>query len=157
MTDTGTDLRPHAKNELRLLRLKVNGKACFAYKWRDKPEASGREVNYVLRDPTTGKDQYLLINCPVRIAGSTELVSVQSTGRSTLVADTIVWESAETVWDDCSTADDCTIRFADPDTLPLYRNVPSIFKQMIREFNEGTRECCDLTRPAPATSELAPR
>lgn len=157
MTDTGTDQQPPAKNEPRLFRIKVDGKACYAWKWSDKREASGREVNYVLRDPTMGKDQYLQINCPLRIAGSTELVSVQSTGRPTLVADTIVWESAETVWDDCSTADDCTIRSSDPEKWDAYRDVLRRFKQMLREFNEGTGKCSDLTQPAPATSELAPK
>jgi len=154
MTANGTDHRPAANTEPCLLRIKVNGKACYAFKWHDERVATRREVNYVMRDPIAGVVQCLLVNCPLRIAGSPELVSVQSTGRS-LVHDGPVWEFAETVWQCGETDDEGTIRFCPPAQFPD-RSLRTDLNRMIREYNEGKRKCDDLTIPPPAPSAIAP-
>ncbi len=154
MTATGADHRSTANTEPRLLRIKVNGKACYAFKWHDVRVETRREVNYVLRDPIAGVVQCLLVNCPLRIAASPELVSVQSTGRS-LVRNGAVWEFAQTVWQCGATDDEGTIRFCPPAQFPD-RSLRNDLNRMIREHNEGARKCEDLTISQRAPSAISP-
>ncbi|MEI6807998.1 MAG: hypothetical protein WCN95_04700 [bacterium] len=152
MTDTGTDRRHPAQNKHRLLLITVNGKACYASKWSDKREAYCREVNYVLQATTSDEVLCLLIDCPLRIPGSTELVSVQSTERPSTGTGHAF---AVTVWDDGSKADKCRIRFCLPEQLHEYPYLRTCFNDMLRDYNDGKIECTDLTRQVPAMSELA--
>ena len=79
---SGPDPNPRspATVEPRLLRFTVNGKFFYAMKWSDELNENRREINYTVRAAGTKTILCLLVDCPLRIDGTPDLVSVQSTG-----------------------------------------------------------------------------
>jgi hypothetical protein len=163
MNEGVSDQRIPAGVEPRLLRFTINGKACYALKWRDEWTEHRREVNYVLREPASDEIHCLLVDGPLRIAGFPELVSVQATGR-TLVRAGTVWEFALTVWECGATDDEGLIRFCPPESFrDRSQYLRDDLKRMIREYRAGTREChaptvCprpSMTPPSPTLGDPA--
>lgn len=153
----GGDKRSSRDGEPRLLRFMVNGKACYALKWRDEITEHRREVNYVMREPASDEIHCLLVDGPLRIAGFPELVSVESTGRTLARAGT-VWDFALTVWECGATDDEGLIRFCPPEAFrDRSQYLRDDLKRMIREYRTGTRECYAPTvSPRPSTTPPSP-
>ena len=134
MNGAGTEQVPPADRKPRLLRLTLNGKSCYALKWQDELTENRRELNYVLREAATNDIRCLLVDCPLRIAGFPELVSVQTTGR-TLERAGAVWELALTVWADGDADDEGLIRICAPETFRgRAQYLRDDLTRMIREY-----------------------
>ena len=112
----------------------------------------------MIQETTTDEAWCLLIDCPLRIHGSPELVSVQSTGRTEVRAET-VWELALAVWQGgAAGGDECKFRFGSPEAFQgrsLY--LRQDINRLVREHRDGTRDCVDLMLPVQARAKRAPR
>ncbi len=150
MNGNATNQQPSpSPTEPRLLRFMVNGRPCYAMKWRDERTENRREVDYVMREPGIAETFCLLVDCPLRVPGTPDVVSVESSGRTILRAET-TWDIAVTVWEDGATDDEALVRFCHPDCFPRHGDLlVRDLKRMIREYRQGVRECHDLTSPPP--------
>ena len=156
MNGAGTESVPPGDRKPRLLRLTLNGKSCYALKWQDELTENRRELNYVLREAATNDIRCLLVDCPLRIAGFPELVSVQTTGR-TLERAGAVWELAVTIWADGDADDEGLIRICAPETFRgRAQYLRDDLTRMIREYRAGTRECHTPTVSSPAIARPSP-
>ena len=113
-TANGKGVSPN--NEPRLLRFTVDGRPCYAMKWRDELTENRREVHYTIRKAGENVILCLLANCPLRIAGTPDLVSVTLTGQGFIRPDT-EWEHAVLVWEGGETDDEGLVRLCSPDVF----------------------------------------
>ena len=137
----------------RLLRFTVDGRPCYAMKWSDELAENRREVNYTIREAGENVILCLLANCPLRIAGTPDLVSVTFTGQGFIRPD-IEWERAVLVWEGGETDDEGLVRLCSPDVFQGRGNyLRQDLNRMVREYQQGTRKCHTLT-PAPAATPV---
>jgi DNA-binding protein Fis len=153
MKDTTGD-KSMAGTEPRLLRFMVNGRPFYAMKWRDERTENRREVDYVMREAGVAETFCLLVDCPLRIPGTPDVVSVETSGRTITRAET-TWDISVTVWEDGATDDEALVRCCHPDCFPRHGDLlVRDLKRMIREYRQGTRECHDLV---PSTRLVDPK
>ena len=150
---SGPDPKPltPATVEPRLLRFTVNGKFFYTMKWSDELTENRREINYTVRAAGTKTILCLLVDCPLRIDGTPDLVSVQSTGDTVERAGGIVWDIATTVWEDGSTDDEGVMRLCSPDAFKgRGEYLRHDLTRMVREYRMGTRACHTAACRPPA-------
>lgn len=140
--------------EPRLLRFLADGQPCYAMKFRDERTENRREVNYVTREAGEDVVICLLVDAPLRIAGTPDLVSLRFLGQTVIRAET-VWERAATVWEGGAEDDEGLVRICSTDCFrgrgdELRRDL----NRMVREYRQGTRECHDLV---PSTTSVDPK
>jgi len=99
MDGTANDKGVSPDSEPRLLRFMVNGRPCYAMKWRDERTENRRETDYVMREAGVAETFCLLVDCPLRVPGTPDVVSVETSGRTITRAET-TWDIAVTVWED---------------------------------------------------------
>ena len=142
------DVSPNSQP--RLLRFTVDGRSCYAMKWHDELTENRREVNYTIREAGEEVILCLLANCPLRITGTPDVVSVTFTGQKFNRAET-EWERAIIVWEGGETDDEGLVRLCSPD---VFRGRGAYLRQdlkrMVREYRFGTRKCHNLTPSSPA-------
>ena len=151
MTDDASNEQKLKSTTPRRLRFTVNGKSCYALKWRDERTANQREINYVLREAASDEIRCLMVDAPLWNVEHPELVSVRSTGRTLARAGT-TWELAVTVWEDGSTDEEGMIRFCAPDTFrDRAQYLRDDLKRVVREHRAGISRCYEpmVTRPNP--------
>jgi antitoxin (DNA-binding transcriptional repressor) of toxin-antitoxin stability system len=118
-------------------------------KWHDARTENRREVNYVIRE--AGEDVFLclLVDAPLRIAGSPDLVSVRLLGR-TIIRCEVGWECAATVWEGGAEDDEGLVRICSTDCFHARgEELRQDLTRMIREYRQGTRVCHDLVSRPP--------
>ena len=143
-------------SEPRLLRFTVDGRSCYAMKWSDELTENRREVNYVIREAGENVILCLLADCPLRIAGTPDLVSVHFTGQKIIRAET-EWERSVLTWEGDEIDDEGLVRLCSPD---VFRGRGDYLRQdltrMVREYRHGTRKCHTLTSAPSATPGQGP-
>lgn len=137
----------------RLLRFTADGRPCYAMKWRDERTENRREVDYVIREAGEAVVICLLVDCPLRIAGTPDLVSVVFTGQKIIRAET-EWERAATTWEGGDTDDEGLVRICSTDCFHARgEELRQDLTRMVREYRQGTRKCHDLV---PSTTVVDP-
>lgn len=130
----------------RLLKFTVDGRSCYAMKWRDELTENRREINYVIRVAGEDVAHCLLVDGPLRIGGGPDLVSVRFVGRTIIRVET-EWKVAVTTWTDGAVDDEGLVRLCSPDVFQGQGDyLRQDLKRMVREYRQGTRECHDLTQ-----------
>ncbi|MFZ4394544.1 MAG: helix-turn-helix transcriptional regulator [Kiritimatiellia bacterium] len=118
-------------------------------KWSDELTENRREVNYTIREAGEDVILCLLADCPLRITGTPDVVSVTFTGQKIIRAET-EWERAVIAWEGGETDDEGLVRLCSPD---VFRGRGAYLRQdlnrMVREYRHGTRKCHTL-KAAPA-------
>jgi len=138
----------------RLLRFLVDGRPCYAMRWRDERTENRREVDYVIREAGEAVVICLLVDCPLRIPGTPDLVSVVFTGQTITRAET-KWELATTTWEGGETDDEGLVRICPTDCFHARgEELRQDLTRMAREYRQGTRKCHDLV---PLTTVVDPR
>jgi len=154
MDGTVNDKGVSPDSEPRLLRFMVNGRPCYALKWRDERTENRRETDYVMREAGVAETFCLLVDCPLRVPGTPDVVSVETSGRTITRAET-TWDIAVTVWEDGAIDDEALVRFCHPDCFPRHGDLlVRDLRRMIREYQQGTRKCHDLV---PSTTLVDPK
>jgi len=62
-------------NEPRLLRFTVDDRFCYGMKWRDERTENRREIDYVIREAGEDVIICLLVDAPLRIVGTPDLIA----------------------------------------------------------------------------------
>jgi DNA-binding protein Fis len=138
----------------RLLRFMVDGRPCYAMKWRDERTENRREVDYAIREAGEAVAICLLVDCPLRIPGTPDLVSVVFTGQTIVRAET-EWERAVTTWEGGEADDEGLVRICSTDCFHARgEELRQDLTRMVREYRQGTRECHDLV---PSTTSGDPK
>lgn len=138
-----------SSSEPRLLRFTVDGRPCYAMKWRDERTENRREVDYVIREAGEAVVICLLADCPLRIPGTPDLESVVFTGQTIFRAET-EWERAVTTWEGGETDDEGLVRICSTDCFHARgEELRQDLTRMIREYRQGTRACHDLVSHPP--------
>jgi hypothetical protein len=123
-------------------------------KWRDERTENRREVDYVIREAGEDLAVCLLADCPLRIAGTPDLISIALTGQTIIRADT-EWERATTIWEGGETDDEGLVRICSTDCFHSRGDeLRQDLIRMIREYRQGVRECHGLLSSPPTTSGL---
>ena len=144
MDGTANDKGGSPDSQPRLLRFTADGRPCYAMKWRDDRTENRREVDYVIREAGEAVVICLLVDCPLRIPGTPDLVSVVFTGQKIIRAET-EWERAATTWEGGETDDEGLVRICSTDCFHARgEELRQDLTRMVREYRQGTRECHDL-------------
>ena len=102
--------------EPRLLRFTVDGRFCYAMKWSDELTENRREVNFTIRKAGEDEILCLLADCPLRITGTPDVVSVIFTGQKIIRAET-EWQRAAITWEGGEIDDEGLVRVCSPDVF----------------------------------------
>ncbi len=154
MESVSNDKGVSPDSQPRLLRFTADGRPCYAMKWRDERTENRREVDYVIREAGEAVVICLLVDCPLRIPGTPDLVSVVFTGQKIIRAET-EWEHAATTWEGGDTDDEGLVRICSTDCFHARgEELRQDLTRMIREYRQGTRKCHDLV---PSTTLVDPK
>ncbi|MEI7900255.1 MAG: hypothetical protein WCK89_08375 [bacterium] len=128
----------------------VDGEPCYAFKWSDKTSAWRREVNYAIRRPHDDAVTFLLIDCAPRVPEGSRLKSLTfQAGEAKSKREG--FRPARTEWSNGDVDIGSEARICLTDTMQAYREVPTILKKMILQYEDGKRELGDaITRVASA-------
>ena len=156
MNDSASGQPVPSPAEPRLLRFTVDGRFCYAMKWSDELTENRREVNYTIRKAGEDVILCLLADCPLRITGTPDAVSVHFTGQTIIRAET-EWQRAAITWEGGEIDDEGLVRLCSPD---VFRGRGAYLRQdltrMVREYRYGTRKCHNLASILPAVAEQVP-
>ena len=154
MEGTVNDKGVSPDSQPRLLRFTADGRPCYAMKWRDERTENRREVDYVIREAGEAVVICLLADCPLRIPGTPDLVSVVFTGQKIIRAET-EWERAAITWEGGEIDDEGLVRICSTDCFHARgEELRQDLTRMIREYRQGTRKCHDLV---PSTTSVDPK
>ena len=124
------------KSEPELVQISVDGQPYFAFKWWDQQQVDGRDVRYVVKDPTYDVISYMLIICANRVPRETDLVAMKFYAVEK-PNESGYWP-AETTWTSGDVDIGSAVRICSPkETYQEYRGLPRDIEYLIREYKEG--------------------
>ena len=153
MDGTANDKGVSPNSQPRLLRFMVDGRSCYAMKWSDELTENRREVNYVIREAGEDVVICLLVDCPLRIPGTPDLVSVVFTGQKIIRAET-EWERAATTWEGGEADDEGLVRICSTDCF--HARGAELRQDLTRMIKEAMEVRQDHHQEAPVGAEMGP-